>query len=213
MRSPGRSGATRLPASLITASTSSTLRPGRTTSRGDRERGERHGAQDLDRDPADEHARGLDGPAEQRRGRPGVLRAGVPRAARELRRDEAVAVALVERGHAGEARISRSGYGLTERPDHVRQSSLESALDRRAAPPGRPRAPPAPARPPPARPLPGRPRRTAGRRCRRPAFRPGPRRGSRSAPGRPRRRAARASRRTAAGRPARSRRRSGARRR
>ena len=66
------------PASVMTASTSSTLRPGRTTSLGDGQRRERHRAQDLDRDPADQRPVGLDGTAEQRRGRPGVLRAADP---------------------------------------------------------------------------------------------------------------------------------------
>src|SRR4029079_16216778 len=64
------------------------------------ERSDRDRAQDLDGDPGDDQPGGLERAAEQRGRGPGVLGAGVPRAARQPRRDEDVAAALVERRHA-----------------------------------------------------------------------------------------------------------------
>jgi hypothetical protein len=86
---------------------------------GDDQRRERDRPQDLDRDPADEPAVRLERPGEQRRRRARVLRAGVPRAARQLGGDERVPVTVVE-----------GVYGSTDRPDQVRQSSESSWSDR-----------------------------------------------------------------------------------
>jgi hypothetical protein len=63
----------------------------------DGERRERDGPEDLDRDPPDEPALGLDRAGEQRGRGTGVLRAGIPRPASQLGGDERVPVALVER--------------------------------------------------------------------------------------------------------------------
>ena len=68
---------------------------------GERERRDRDGAQDLDRDPPDEPPVALQRRAEQRGGRAGVLRPGVPRAAGQLGGVQDLAVAPVEGVHGG----------------------------------------------------------------------------------------------------------------
>ena len=106
-------------ASLSSASTICTRRPGRTTRASTATGADRHRAQDLEGDPADLELLGLRQPldlaAEQRRGRPGVLGARVPGPAGQLGGAEAVAVGLVEGvGHAAhprrELRISSAAW-------------------------------------------------------------------------------------------------------
>ena len=108
-RSTGRPSARTSPAS------SSTERPGRSTDVSTSQLGDRDRAEDLDRDPREHHVVARLGPLqrarEQRRGRPGVLMARVPRPARALggavapvpERDE-------ERAHA---RLAAGPRGVT----------------------------------------------------------------------------------------------------
>jgi hypothetical protein len=79
----------------------------------DAQRHERHGPQQLDREPRDLRRRGfepLDEVREERGRRAAVLRVRVPRAAREVGRHETVAVRVehgigeLDVGHAGDSR-------------------------------------------------------------------------------------------------------------